>query len=112
MAQKAKKETRRCAGLGLCNASRVRLRTGGGVLLGVVLVAIALVRVMDVLASVVLVAVALVNVVDMPRFVPMMLVAVALVNVMNVLSGVVFVLVALVLVVIRSYHSGHLAQDV
>ena len=100
------KETRANAGLGSIGWTRVRLSCG--VLLGMVLMAVALVRVVNVLAGVVLVAVALVVVMDMPRLVAVMLVAVTFVDVMNVFAGVVFVLVALVVVVMRSYQFGHL----
>ena len=105
------KETRASAGLGLCHVSRVHLGAGGGVLLRVVLVAIAFVPVMEMLSGVMLVAVALVYVVHMPLLFSMMFVAVAFMNVVKVFASVMLVLIALVLVVLRSYHFVHLAQD-
>ena len=81
-------------------------------LLGVVLVAVAFVRVMDVFACVVFMAIALMDVVDVPRLAAVMFMAVAFVDVMNVFASVVFVLVAFVVVVMRSYHFGHLTRDI
>ncbi len=73
-------------------------------LFGVVLVAVALVGVVDVLTGVVLVAVALVDIVDVPGLVAVMLMSIALVDVMNVLASVVFVFVAFVRIVTGSNH--------
>ena len=78
-------------------------------LLGVVLVAVALVDVVDVLTGVVLVIIALVDVVHMARLVAVMLVIVALMNVMDMLASVMFVVVAFVDVVLCSHHSCLLA---
>jgi len=77
----------------------------GGVFFGVVLVAVAFVRVVDVFASMMLVAVALVRIVDVARIVTMMLMVVAFVNVVNVFVCMMFVFVALMRVVGCSNHS-------
>ena len=101
-----------CNGSRLPNSNYAELYAGGGVFLGMVLVAVALVNAMDVLARMVLVAVALVNVVDMARLVAVMLVAVALVNAMDVLARMVFVFVAFVRIVTRSDHNDGLLSFV
>ena len=90
----------------------VRLGSGSGVLLGVVLVIVALVRVVDVFAGVVFVPVALVDVVHMAGLVPVVLVTIALVDVMNMFASVMFVFVALVGVVACSYHFAGLHHRV
>ena len=101
-----------CNGSRLPNSNYAELYAGRGVFLGVVLVAVALVGVVDMLPGVMLVAVALVDVVDMARLVAVMLVTVALVNAMDVLARMVFVFVAFVRIVTRSDHNDGLLSFV